>query len=924
MDMYRILENFDAVNSKQTLTEGSMKDMLHKRADSMSKEDFVADAGEYGMKPEEAVEFWIAVNGDDDEELDEDLQADSGEYYEDSADFFGMFEQDHFDEEKESEDGMEVHGYIDGKLVMAWRFNGPDKTDGYGAYDDSELIDEERRSPEEFDADAIAKQKARLAREKQKIMMQRKISGQDSGKPPVVQDMSEAGMEESALQAYLGKKKYGPEGMKALQQAGREGASKEKMAKIRASHDKMDEGDEELNETSLWPARKGERVSAEGKPAVIVGQLMTPAGSASYYAVRFDGRQYSGDNYDIVHANQVSAAGVSAPKGPLSAYEKSRMEEGDMEEGNKFAHNVLKAKAAGMKKADLDGDGDMETVREVFPGTPEYELRFGKDDASSAFDKKKISTGTVYSRRYKDEPESDDDAPKSAGRPKGTGRKLGAKGPSVASKLLKDKGGLKEQDIDIQDRGEYDREGDMALNQVHQIADAARELHAILASDDNLPEWVQSKITKALDYIDTARDYLGAEGEMDREQAVAEKAPPGAKAERMVKHIKSGYAKDGGLTDQEKAIAYATAWKAKKAGKVDEYDTSNRNTKTKKEPTLNLPTMAKQVDTKSYSREDDRPMSSTASITRKRSYMEEPTDKKDVPFDGPYRKKDDDKDQYGNKIKHAARHAARQGLADMTTADLKAELKRRSQVEEESTDTKDQHAERAGKKVTKDLEYDMKHKGKDDAKAEKAGKKVTKDIEYDDKKDKKKEVEETTVSGSVAPAAGGAAPKSKGGMQFGKGVYEGQVAESFEKQLKNVLNEGMSVNVSTDDTGKKSISVNATDSDADALGDMLKMAGLFSSEGYSRTCESCHGIHEAGACSADQVEEDLANSPDEVYADADYMTQTLSGGLNGPKTTGQTTGAVVNRQDSRQGVMAEAERVKEQAESRLWNLYKKI
>jgi hypothetical protein len=54
------------------------------------------------------------------------------------------------------------------------------------------------------------------------------------------------------------------------------------------------------------------------------------------------------------------------------------------------------------------------------------------------------------------------------------------------------------------------------------------------------------------------------------------------------------------------------------------------------------------------------------------------------------------------------------------------------------------------------------------------------------------------------------------------------------------------------------------------------------------------------------------------------MTQTLSGGLNGPKTTGQTTGAVVNRQDSRQGVMAEAERVKEQAESRLWNLYKKI
>jgi hypothetical protein len=71
--------------------------------------------------------------------LNEDLQADSGEYYEDSADFFGQFEADHFDEEKESDDGMEIHGYIDGKLVMAWRFDDESMTGGYGAYDDSEL-----------------------------------------------------------------------------------------------------------------------------------------------------------------------------------------------------------------------------------------------------------------------------------------------------------------------------------------------------------------------------------------------------------------------------------------------------------------------------------------------------------------------------------------------------------------------------------------------------------------------------------------------------------------------------------------------------------------------------------------------------------------------------------------------------------------
>ena len=56
--------------------------------------------------------------------------------------------------------------------------------------------------------------------------------------------------------------------------------------------------------------------------------------------------------------------------------------------------------------------------------------------------------------------------------------------------------------------------------------------------------------------------------------------------------------------------------------------------------------------------------------------------------------------------------------------------------EGKKTIKKDDKAEKAGKKVTKDLEYDMKHKGKDDAKAEKAGKKVTKDIEYDEKKKK--------------------------------------------------------------------------------------------------------------------------------------------------------------------------------------------
>ena len=48
---------------------------------------------------------------------------------------------------------------------------------------------------------------------------------------------------------------------------------------------------------------------------------------------------------------------------------------------------------------------------------------------------------------------------------------------------------------------------------------------------------------------------------------VNEKAPPGDKYERMVKHIKKGYAKDGKLTNVEKRKAYGAAWKAKNKAK---------------------------------------------------------------------------------------------------------------------------------------------------------------------------------------------------------------------------------------------------------------------------------------------------------------------------------------------------------------------
>ena len=68
---------------------------------------------------------------------------------------------------------------------------------------------------------------------------------------------------------------------------------------------------------------------------------------------------------------------------------------------------------------------------------------------------------------------------------------------------------------DSKDSSEYDQEGDMAKGQLRTMMSAAKELENMLGDNDNLPEWVQSKITKATDYIDSVRDYLKSERDDD-------------------------------------------------------------------------------------------------------------------------------------------------------------------------------------------------------------------------------------------------------------------------------------------------------------------------------------------------------------------------------------------------------------------------
>ena len=447
-----------------------------------------------------------------------------------------------------------------------------------------------------------------------------------------------------------------------------------------------------------------------------------------------------------------------------------------------------------------------------------------------------------YGTEYQGDDDEGDDTPRAkksagekraAGRPKGTGRKLGARGPSGKSKLMTREAGPADEpvepDMDADDKRfddmdesalqaylgkkkygaagmkalqqagragasqkkmaairakhnkmdecaddpEYGQEGDMAKDDLRSITMAAKELHNILGDDQDLPEWVQSKITKALDYINSSNQYMKRErDDMDsnmggNEEPIAEKAVS---------------------VKQRRAAGIA--------------------------------------------------------------------------------------------------HAAQKG--EIPKSELRGASKEMAKISKGEL-----HKFAA-----------TKEKGLPDKKG---------------KKEAKEEVEETTVAGSVATTDAG--PKGKKGMQFGKGIYEARLEESYRAELARQLTESVNVNMSISSEGQKSLNVTATDDDAVALGELLKMAGLMqdSDSGSSGACPACgaqHGMHEAG-CSGKMVEEgELANNPEPEYADTNTMVNTLSGGLNGRKTTGQTTIPVLQRDPARQGNPAVAEQ-------RLWNMYKK-
>ena len=64
---------------------------------------------------------------------------------------------------------------------------------------------------------------------------------------------------------------------------------------------------------------------------------------------------------------------------------------------------------------------------------------------------------------------------------------------------------------EAKDAREYDYEGDMAMSQLRSLVFNAEDMMELMEENTNLPEWVQSKVTLAEDYISTAANYLRGE-----------------------------------------------------------------------------------------------------------------------------------------------------------------------------------------------------------------------------------------------------------------------------------------------------------------------------------------------------------------------------------------------------------------------------
>jgi len=289
-------------------------------------------------------------------------------------------------------------------------------------------------------------------------------------------------VEESGLQAYLGKKKYGDEGMKALQKAGRDHAGKEKMAKIRAKYDKMDEADMEEGNAFTDELRK------------------TPKGGK----FKMGNKEYT-DTSDLEE-------GFKEMDAWLASREKEKGT-GKFDKKERTLPGGTKATTYTRKHEDDEEDKD----DEVKSDAPKKK---GRPKSAASKDSERVTKGshkykTVDGKRVKKEKTKED---------LDSDGVLMTRSTNCSSESIDhDMEGSHDRD----EAGEYGAEGDYVKNELHTMVRVARDLEKHLRDNEDLPTWCIGKLSQAKGMVVSVMDYIISEKERGAEQhmePMAEKA----------------------------------------------------------------------------------------------------------------------------------------------------------------------------------------------------------------------------------------------------------------------------------------------------------------------------------------------------------------------------------------------------------------
>jgi len=748
--------------------------------------------------------------------------------------------------------------------------------------------------------------------------------------------LEEKDMEESAFQAAIGKKKYGNEGMKALQKAGRDHASDKTMSNIRNKYDKYDEG-------------MGDAVKKVGGMAKKVGgAVLNKLGHGSDQDMRKDLQRKMGVPPTGKKPEQKTdeAAKYRDPKYKDKLYTQEPPDYNDTREydnarwnpkpddyagrkrkigGGEFGHNDPLRRGDGIGRSGIKNNILDRGPRKGLPSRDQITSLKGsiKSAKGTHAEPNLPEAGAPMTAKQKSfaalAPPKDKItfADKIAGAKKEVDEMLG----DVAAEAIKSALSPKQKKIDMNKNGKLDANDFAMLRKGgnKQVADEGF---------DDMEKDVKNRMS-ARRVGDVTHGDKHDTQEIPGGRRVTRRVDPntgysvGADSDAPADGEKRGRGRPKGADKgPERVTGKATKHKGGRKMADEEFDPADRG---------------------EYDQEGEMAKDSIKTVVRHAQALEKILgDNDNLP------------EWVQSKL---AKIESMMTAVDDYMQNQDSDQDDEMSVGEEKTPTRDNRAERAGRKVTKDIEYDEKKKdsihgakrGSEDARAEKAGKKVAKDIEHDEKKKKVKEQGGTDT------------PTASSGFSYGQGIYDSMNRE-LETMIRESMNISMSMNTDANGGPSKSITVTATDDDALKLGELLKNAGLgghdlphveggadldhpgaievngtMDAEGAEdladqiRQAMGDHGHeHDGGEVCADCGQEECGceQEVDEAYGDdavsqnsPDFPSNTetshdafqYSGGLNKPKSSGMATIPVTDVQFDGEDKFASIARLREMA-----------